>query len=241
VSTRNVPVEADQASAAGIGKGTVLIVEDDHSIGGLVRAYLERLGYRVVWVRSGEDALVELTRHPVKIVVLDIRLPGMDGFDVCRTIRSRSAVPIVMLTARDEEADRVTGLELGADDYIPKPFSPRELAARIKAVLRRTEARSEAEEVLEFEDVVLDRGGREVTVAGAPVELTSKEFDLLACLIENGGIVCSRDQLLDRVWGMSYPGGTRTVDVHVAQLRRKLGRPDLIRTVRGSGYKAVKP
>jgi len=241
VSANNVPAEAEKTPAAGISTGTVLIVEDDHSIGGLVRTYLERLGYKVVWVRTGEDALIELTRHPVKIVVLDIRLPGMDGFDVCRAVRARSAVPIVMLTARDEEADRVTGLELGADDYIPKPFSPRELAARIKAVLRRTESRADVEDVVELGDVVLDRRGHEVTVAGKPVELTSKEFDLLACLIENGGIVCSRDQLLDRVWGMSYPGGTRTVDVHVAQLRRKLGRPDLIRTVRGSGYKAVKP
>jgi len=241
VSANNVPAEAEKTAAAGISTGTVLIVEDDHSIGGLVRTYLERLGYKVVWVRTGEDALIELTRHPVKIVVLDIRLPGMDGFDVCRAVRARSAVPIVMLTARDEEADRVTGLELGADDYIPKPFSPRELAARIKAVLRRTESRADVEDVVELGDVVLDRRGHEVTVAGKPVELTSKEFDLLDCLIENGGIVCSRDQLLDRVWGMSYPGGTRTVDVHVAQLRRKLGRPDLIRTVRGSGYKAVKP
>ncbi len=241
MSANNVPAEAEKTPAAGISTGTVLIVEDDHSIGGLVRTYLERLGYKVVWVRTGEDALIELTRHPVKIVVLDIRLPGMDGFDVCRAVRARSAVPIVMLTARDEEADRVTGLELGADDYIPKPFSPRELAARIKAVLRRTESRADVEDVVELGDVVLDRRGHEVTVAGKPVELTSKEFDLLACLIENGGIVCSRDQLLDRVWGMSYPGGTRTVDVHVAQLRRKLGRPDLIRTVRGSGYKAVKP
>jgi len=241
VSANNRPAEAEKTAAAGISTGTVLIVEDDHSIGGLVRTYLERLGYKVVWVRTGEDALIELTRHPVKIVVLDIRLPGMDGFDVCRAVRARSAVPIVMLTARDEEADRVTGLELGADDYIPKPFSPRELAARIKAVLRRTESRADVEDVVELGDVVLDRRGHEVTVAGKPVELTSKEFDLLACLIENGGIVCSRDQLLDRVWGMSYPGGTRTVDVHVAQLRRKLGRPDLIRTVRGSGYKAVRP
>ena len=240
MSTRVAPAQADRAPAAGIGAGTVLLVEDDHSIGALVRTYLDRLGYRVVWVRTGEDALIELSRHPVKIVVLDIRLPGMDGFDVCRAIRSRSAVPIVMLTARDEEADRVTGLELGADDYIPKPFSPRELAARIKAVLRRTEDRPQ-EESLELGDVEVRRDAREVKVAGEPVELTSKEFDLLAWLLEHVGIVFSREQLLDRVWGMSYPGGTRTVDVHVAQLRRKLGRPDLIRTVRGSGYKAVKP
>jgi two-component system response regulator ResD len=221
----------------GSGPG-VLLIEDDHSIGRLVRSYLERNGYRVVWVRSGEEGMIELGRHRVRIVVLDIGLPGLDGFDVCRKIRARSSVPIVMLTARDEEPDRVAGLEVGADDYVTKPFSPRELAARIKAVLRRTEAGSTAE-VLTLGDVVVERGGREVTVAGKPVELTVKEFDLLAWLLEHAGIVFSREQLLDRVWGISYLGGTRTVDVHVAQVRRKLGRPDLIRTVRGAGYKAV--
>jgi DNA-binding response OmpR family regulator len=220
--------------------GTVLLVEDEHSIGKLVRSYLERSGYRVVWVRTGEEALAELDRHQVRIVVLDIRLPGIDGFDVCRQMRGRSQVPIVMLTARDEEPDRVAGLELGADDYITKPFSPRELVARIKAVLRRTDGRA-PEDVLTLADVVVDRDAREATVDGEPVELTTKEFDLLACLIENPGIVQTREQLLDRVWGLTYPGGTRTVDVHVAQLRRKLGRPDLIRTVRGAGYKAAKP
>jgi two-component system, OmpR family, alkaline phosphatase synthesis response regulator PhoP len=220
--------------------GTVLLVEDEHSIGSMTRGYLERSGYRVVWVRSGEEALAEVDRHPVRIVVLDIRLPGMDGFDVARTLRTKSEVPILMLTARDEEPDRVAGLELGADDYLTKPFSPRELVARMKAVLRRTDGRS-AEDVLTLEDVTLNRDAREVTVEDQPVELTTKEFDLLATLLENPGIVISRDQLLDRVWGMTYPGGTRTVDVHVAQLRRKLGRPDLIRTVRGAGYKAARP
>jgi DNA-binding response OmpR family regulator len=225
--------------ANGSQSGTVLLVEDEHSIGSMTRSYLERSGWRVVWVRSGEEALAELGRHQVRIVILDIRLPGIDGFDVARLVRTRSEVPILMLTARDEEPDRVAGLELGADDYLTKPFSPRELVARMKAVLRRTDGRG-AEDVLTLEDVVLDRNAREVTVDGRSVELTTKEFDLLATLLENPGIVVSRDQLLDRVWGMTYPGGTRTVDVHVAQLRRKLGKPELIRTVRGAGYKTVR-
>jgi DNA-binding response OmpR family regulator len=163
----------------------------------------------------------------------------MDGFDVCRRIRARSTVPIVMLTARDEEADRVAGLELGADDYVAKPFSPRELAARIKAVLRRA-AGFESPARLLLGDVQIDRDAREAAIGGRPVELTGKEFDLLAFLVEHAGIVVSREQLLDRVWGMQFAGGTRTVDVHVAQLRRKLGRPDLIRTVRGAGYKVAR-
>jgi DNA-binding response OmpR family regulator len=223
----------------GQAHATVLLVEDEHSIGSMTRGYLERHGYRVVWVRSGEEALAEVERHPVRIVVLDIRLPGIDGFDVARVLRRKSDVPILMLTARDEEPDRVAGLELGADDYLTKPFSPRELVARMKAVLRRTDGRS-AEDVLTLGDVMLNRDAREVTVEERPIELTTKEFDLLAALLENPGIVISRDQLLNRVWGMTYPGGTRTVDVHVAQLRRKLARPELIRTVRGAGYKAAR-
>jgi two-component system alkaline phosphatase synthesis response regulator PhoP len=176
----------------------------------------------------------------VRLVVLDLNLPDMDGLDVCRLIRTRSSVPVVMLTARDEEADRLAGLETGADDYIGKPFSPQELVARMKAVLRRTERHSD-EDVLVLGDIVLRRRAREVGVAGEPVELRPKEFDLLAYLMQNRGAVLSRDLLLERVWGYDYEGGTRTVDVHVAQLRRKLGRPDLIRTIRGSGYKAVQP
>jgi two-component system, OmpR family, alkaline phosphatase synthesis response regulator PhoP len=218
--------------------GTILLVEDEPSVGELVRGYLSRDGYRVVWVRSGEEALVELDRHPFRLVLLDIGLPGKDGFEVCREMRRRSEVPIVMLTARDEEPDRIVGLEVGADDYLTKPFSPRELVARMKAIFRRTE-RHEHSGRLELADVVLDRDSHDVTVSGRLVELTAKEFDLLAFFLANAGVVVSRDILLDRVWGQEYPGGTRTVDVHVAQLRRKLGRPDLIRTLRGAGYKAV--
>jgi DNA-binding response OmpR family regulator len=219
--------------------GALLLVEDDDSIGRLVKQYLEQQdGWRVVWLRSGEEALASLRSQAVRVVVLDIGLPGVDGFEVCRRIRAGSKVPIVMLTARDEEPDRVAGLELGADDYVSKPFSPRELSARIKAILRRAERVSE-DEVLTAREVVLRRDAREVTVAGAQVELTTKEFDLLACFLEHPGIVLSRERLLDLVWGMTYPGGTRTVDVHVAQLRRKLGDHEGIRTVRGAGYKLV--
>jgi DNA-binding response OmpR family regulator len=220
--------------------GTVLVVEDEESIASLVRAYLERGGYRVVWVGTGAEALTALEREPVQLVVLDIGLPDRDGFDVCRQMRTRSSVPIIMLTARDEEPDRVAGLEVGADDYVAKPFSPRELVARVKAVLRRTEPHAR-DDSLVLGDVVLRRSAREVTVDGTPVELRTQEFHLLAYLIENRGLVVSRDQLLDRVWGLDYAGGTRTVDVHVSQLRSKLGRPQLIRTIRGAGYKAVQP
>ena len=217
--------------------GVLLLVEDDDSIGRLVKSYLEQQdGWRVVWLRSGEEAIAELRRHPVRLVVLDLGLPGIDGFEVCRQLRAQSKVPIVMLTARDEEPDRVAGLELGADDYVSKPFSPRELAARIKAILRRVEQRGE-DALLTGRDIVLRRDSHDVTVGGAVIELTSKEFDLLACFLEHPGIVLSREKLLDLVWGMTYPGGTRTVDVHVAQLRRKLADPDSIRTVRGAGYK----
>jgi DNA-binding response OmpR family regulator len=221
--------------------GTVLLVEDEPSVGELVRGYLMRDGYRVVWVRSGEDALVELDRHRVRIVILDIGLPGKDGFDVCRDMRTRSNVPILMLTARDDEPDRIVGLEVGADDYLTKPFSPRELVARMKAILRRSEPQEGKERTVSLGDVVLDRESHDVTVAGKPIDLTAKEFDLLAYFMANPGVVVSRDLLLERVWGQEYPGGTRTVDVHVAQVRRKLDRPDLIRTLRGTGYKAVQP
>src|SRR5262245_7241634 len=220
--------------------GSVLLVEDEENLASLVRAYLEREGYGVISVVTGAEALHTIETEPVRLVVLDLNLPDMDGLDVCRQIRTRSSVPVVMLTARDEETDRLVGLETGADDYIGKPFSPQELVARMKAVLRRSEPQSE-EELLVLGDVVLRRSAREVGVAGEPIELRPKEFDLLAYLIQNRGTVLSRDLLLERVWGYDYAGGTRTVDVHVAQLRRKLGRPDLIRTIRGAGYKAVQP
>jgi DNA-binding response OmpR family regulator len=225
--------------AAGATGSVLLLVEDDESIGRLVKSYLEQQdGWRVLWLRSGEEAVTELRRHPVRMVVLDIGLPGIDGFEVCRRMRAHSKVPILMLTARDEEPDRIAGFELGADDYVSKPFSPRELAARIKAILRRVEQRNE-DEVLAARDIVLRRDSHEVTVAGGVIDLTGKEFELLACFLEHPGIVLSRERLLDLVWGMTYPGGTRTVDVHVAQLRRKLGDPDSIRTVRGAGYKLI--
>jgi two-component system, OmpR family, alkaline phosphatase synthesis response regulator PhoP len=220
--------------------GSVLLVEDEENLASLVRAYLEQEGYRVSWVGTGAEALQTIDREPVRLVVLDLNLPDMDGLDVCKQIRARSSVPVVMLTARDEEADRLSGLDAGADDYIGKPFSPRELVARMKAVLRRTAPETD-DSVLVLGDVVLKRSAHEVGVAGEPVELRPKEFDLLAYLMENRGAVLSRDLLLERVWGLEYAGGTRTVDVHVAQLRRKLGRPGLIRTVRGAGYKAVAP
>ena len=226
--------------ATGATGSVLMLVEDDDAIGRLVKQYLEQqAGWQVLWLRNGEEAIGELRRHPVRLVLLDVGLPGMDGFEVCRRIRAASKVPIVMLTARDEEPDRVAGFELGADDYVPKPFSPRELAARIKAILRRAE-RSSEDEVLTAGDIVLRRDSHEVTVEGDPVELTAKEFDLLACFLEHRGIVLSRERLLDIVWGVSYPGGTRTVDMHVAQLRRKLAAPDAIRTIRGAGYKLQK-
>jgi two-component system response regulator ResD len=219
-------------------EGTIVVVEDEEDIASLVRAYLERDGFRVVWATHGTEGLQALERHDARLAILDLQLPDTDGFEVCRAIRSCSRVPIVMLTARDEEVDRVTGLELGADDYVTKPFSPRELVARVHAVLRRAEPDA-GDDQLVAGDVVLDRRRRSVAVAGADVELTAREFDLLWHLAERPGIVVGRDRLLDRVWGLEFPGGTRTVDVHVGQLRRKLGRPRLIRTVRGSGYKLV--
>ena len=218
--------------------GTILLVEDEEDIASLVRAYLERDGFRVVWATRGTAGLAELERNDVRLAILDLQLPDADGFDVCRAIRATSNLPVVMLTARDEEVDRVTGLELGADDYVTKPFSPRELAARERAVLRRAEP-DEDGDTLSAADVALDRRARTATVGGSDVELTAREFDLLWHLVSRPGIVVSRAQLLDRVWGLEFPGGTRTVDVHVGQLRRKLGRPALIRTVRGAGYKVV--
>ena len=218
--------------------GTILLVEDEADIASLVQTYLERDGFRVVWATRGTEGLHALEQHDVRLAILDLQLPDTDGFDVCRAIRSYSRLPVVMLTARDEEIDRVTGLELGADDYLTKPFSPRELVARVHAVLRRAEPESDHDTLLAG-DVVLNRQSRTAAVDGADVELTSREFELVWHLAERPGVVVSRERILERVWGLSFPGGTRTVDVHVGQLRRKLDRPDLIRTVRGSGYKLI--
>ena len=226
-----------RSDAYDLGMGSlILVVEDEPNIGALVRTYLQRAGYQTLWVRSGEDALAELRRHQIRLVVLDIGLPGIDGFEVCRRIADE--VPVIMLTARDEEPDRVAGLELGADDYVAKPFSPRELTARVKAVLRRAEKPPASEDISRLGPVTLSRSAREVQVDGTAVELTQREFDLLEYLLRNAGQVVTRDQLLESVWGFLSPGETRTVEVHVAQLRKKLGHQDLIKTVRGLGYKA---
>src|SRR6266545_504101 len=209
-----------------MAEGTALVVEDEDSIAALVRSYLERDGFTVVRARTGKDALDELERRPVRVVVLDIGLPDLDGFEVCRRIRAHSRVPVLMLTARDEEPDRVTGLELGADDYLTKPFSPRELLARVRAVLRRSEAWIDEDE-LALGDVVVRPEAREVRVDGTPVELTSKEFDLLAILLGNPERVLTRELLLDRVWGFAFPGGTRTVEPPCSRRRAPSARaPD---------------
>jgi two-component system OmpR family response regulator len=225
-----------------VSSQTILVVEDDARIGALVRTYLERDGFRVLVVRSGEAALAELPRHPVALVILDLGLPGIDGLEVCR--RLPAGVPLIMLTARDEEVERILGLEVGADDYVTKPFSPRELVARVKAVLRRSARAAAADGTdvpVSVGDVTLHPGAREVQVAGRSVALTQREFDLLAYLLERAGRVVGRDELLVEVWGFLAPGQTRTVDVHVAQLRARLDRPELIQTVRGVGYKLVRP
>jgi len=218
--------------------GTILLVEDEADIADLVRAYLEQDGFQVIWTTHGTDGLQAFEQNDIRLAILDLQLPDADGLDVCRAIRSSSRLPIVIVTARDEEIDRITGLELGADDYETKPFSPRELVARVRAVLRRAEP-EEDEDLVSVGDLVLEHAGRTVSVGGNEIELTGMEFDLLAFLLAHPGIVMTRERLLERVWGLSFPGGTRTVDVHVAQLRRKLDRPDLIKTVRGSGYKAA--
>jgi DNA-binding response OmpR family regulator len=214
------------------------VIEDDDAIGALVAAYLEQAGFEVVCEQTGETGLEAVERLDPRVVVLDLALPDLDGLEICRQLRASRPVPILILTARDEEVDRIIGLELGADDYVTKPFSPRELVARVRAVLRRAEPAPEEIGMIELGDVRLDRRRRRVAVAGSPVALRTLEFALLAELAENAGQVVSRDRLLERVWGLSFAGGTRTVDVHVAQLRKKLDRPDLIETVRGIGYRA---
>lgn len=221
-------------------RGLVLVAEDERPIADLLGMYLRREGFGVQVVLTGPDALAAARRlHPVALI-LDVGLPGMDGTEVCRSLRAEGdSVPILFCTARDDEIDRVLGLEIGGDDYITKPFSPREVVARVKAVLRRTGGPIEAEErSLVLGQLELNRGRRRVTVSGEPIELTATEFDLLAYLMARPGRVVTRDQLLSAVWGYSAAAGTRTVDVHVAQVRAKLGTASPIRTVRGVGYSA---
>ena len=218
---------------------TILLVDDEESIQKLLTYPLERDGYRVVQARDGDEAIRRFNEEPIDLVVLDVMLPKLDGLEVCKQLRATSFVPIIMLTARDDEVDKVLGLELGADDYITKPFSPRELVARIGSVLRRTEGTATHESgALQVGGVRLDPGTRRVFAADEEVLLTATEFSLLAQLMRRPGWVFSREQLLSDVWGHSSIAGTRTVDVHVAQLRAKLGDESPIRTVRGVGYSA---
>ncbi len=219
----------------------ILIVDDEANIVDLARMYLEREGFRVDSAGDGAAALERVRAQPPALVVLDLMLPEIDGFEVCRRLRQDSDVPILMLTARDEDVDKIVGLELGADDYLTKPFNPRELVARIRAILRRLErgARTESQPV-HVGDVSIDPGRREVTLAGQPVALRAKEFDLLLTLAEHLGRVLTREQLLNLVWGYDFYGQTRTVDVHVAHLRKKLaGARVQIETVTGVGYKLI--
>jgi DNA-binding response OmpR family regulator len=219
--------------------GVALVIEDDEAIGTLVGAYLERAGFDVVLECTGEGGLDAAARELPRFVVLDLALPDLDGLELCRQLRDSADVPILILTARDEEADRIIGLELGADDYVTKPFSPRELVARVRAVLRRAEPVPLDAHVVELGDLRIDFRSRAVMVGGSTVQLRTLEFELLAELARHAGRVVTRDRLLDQVWGISFAGGTRTVDVHVAQLRKKLGRPQLIQTVRGVGYRLL--
>jgi DNA-binding response OmpR family regulator len=223
----------------GGGRGLVLVVEDERPIADLVRMYLGRDGFGVHVEHDGSAGLAAARRLRPVACVLDIALPGMDGTEVCRQLRADGDwTPVIFLTARDDEVDRVVGLELGADDYVTKPFSPRELVARVKAVLRRTAGGPpEQERPRQVGPVTLDPARRSVAAAGAPVHLTSTEFDLLAHLMARPGRVFTREELLAAVWGYAAQAGTRTVDVHVAQVRAKLGSSAaVLRTVRGVGY-----
>ncbi|HEY7522770.1 MAG TPA: response regulator transcription factor [Candidatus Limnocylindrales bacterium] len=220
----------------------ILVVEDDARIAGLIRDYLERAGFHVLRAADGRAALATARTERPDLVVLDLGLPGLDGMDVTRALRRESDVPIVMLTARTDEVDRVTGLELGADDYVPKPFSPRELVARIRAVLRRTEAGDRRVGTLRAGDLEIDLDRRRVTIGRLLVHgLTATEFDVLATLARQPGRVFTRGQLLDAVHGITGEAYERTIDGHVKNLRRKLGeppgRPRLVETVHGVGYR----
>ena len=224
-------------------RGHILVVEDDPTVAEVVSRYLEREGFTIESTRDGRDALARADTRPPDLVVLDLMLPGLDGFEVCRRLRARAQVPIIMLTARGAEEDRVVGLELGADDYVAKPFSPRELTARVKAVLRRARApvlAPGANGIVEYDGLAIDLAAREVRVRGAVASLTVKEFELLTFLAQRPRRVFRREELLGRVWGYSY-GDTSTVTVHIRRLREKIeddpSTPARITTVWGVGYR----
>jgi DNA-binding response OmpR family regulator len=218
---------------------SILIVEDEASIASFVGMYLKRAGFVVRTAGTGEEAIEQAEEHAPSLIVLDLMLPDVDGIEVCRRVRQRSDVPILMLTARDDDVDKIIGLEVGADDYLTKPFNPGELVARVKSILRRAnlERRELESASLVHGDLVIDSGRREVKVGDEEIQLAPKEFDLLWELLDHRGLVLTRDQLLERVWGYTFAGDTRTVDVHVRQLRRKLGDASPIVTVWGVGYK----
>ncbi|RLC91522.1 MAG: DNA-binding response regulator [Chloroflexi bacterium] len=223
---------------------TILVVDDETHIVELARMYLEQEGFRVQSANDGARALEMIARQPPALMVLDLMLPEVDGWEVCRSVRGGKVapdLPIIMLTARDDDVDKIVGLELGADDYMTKPFNPRELVARVKAILRRTRRAARPQAPVHVGDLTIDPARHEVTIAGQPVELRPKEFDLLLTLAEHRGLVLSREQLLNLVWGYDFYGETRTVDVHIAHLRKKLAGSSSveIETVLGVGYKLV--
>lgn len=215
----------------------ILIIDDEPGIRDLVNAYLTQEGYEVITAADGASGLKAARLHRPNLIVLDVMLPGIDGIEVLTQLRRESDVYVILLTARTEETDKVIGLSVGADDYVTKPFSPRELVARIKAALRRLHGSAVESSVFIFEHVRIDAGSRQVWVKGQPVELTAIEFDLLKTLAEHRGLVLSREQLLEQVWGANYYGEIRVVDVHIGHIRQKLGNEDLIATVRGVGYR----
>jgi DNA-binding response OmpR family regulator len=216
----------------------LVVVEDDPSIADLLDLYLRDAGYRVLQAATGERGLELIAQHAPALAIVDVGLPGIDGFEVVRRLRARSRLPVMFLTARDDEIDRVLGLELGADDYVTKPFSPREVVARVRAILRRGEPDpSDATSIEAGDGIVVDLARREVTVRGIPVALATREFDLLAHLARHRGLVLSRPQLIAAVWGTDWYGDDRTVDVHVRQLRKKIGDELPLATVWGVGYR----
>lgn len=224
-------------------KQHILVVDDEPNIVQLARLYLERDGFKVSAASNGQKALDLVDALHPDLMVLDVMLPQLDGFEVCRRLRAEdNPIPIIMVTARDEDIDKILGLELGADDYLTKPFNPRELVARVRAVLRRgASALPEALTPIEVGDLSINLAGREVRIAGQKVELRTQEFEVLKVLAENTGIVLTREQLLSKAWGYDFYGQTRTVDVHIAQLRQKIaGSQVRIETVTGIGYKLVK-
>jgi two-component system alkaline phosphatase synthesis response regulator PhoP len=234
-----VSYNISRAEERGLAKTRILVVDDEESILNLITAYLEREGYDYRTAMDGPSGLKAARTYKPDIIILDIMLPEMDGLEVLSTLRRESDAYVIMLTAKTEETDKIVGLSLGADDYLTKPFSPRELVARIKSALRRMRSgsfRSDAS-LLVFEHLRIDLGGRQVWMDESPVELTAIEFDLLSVLAENPGLVLSREQILEKVWGYDYFGEIRVVDVHVGHIRQKLGSEDIIATVRGVGYR----